>query len=89
MGIPILNHLLPRGLLIGLNVQPHSGTFLHVTLLLGMVARVLSSHPLLTKTLLDMVSWFQLFHQTTLRISVIILAIRYVVSLLNVDTEFP
>ena len=88
-GLPILNNLLPQLLIIGLNFQPPFFTFTHVTSLLGIFASIFSLHYLLTQSLLDLVYRFQVFHSTTLRISVIMLSIHYVVSLLNVDTEFP
>ena len=87
MGLPILNHLLPQGLLEGIDVLP---IFLNLcaSLVLDMVASRLASHPILTQIILDLFSRLQVFHQKTLRIYVIILAIHYVVSLLNVDIEF-
>ena len=89
MGIPILNHLLPQGLLVELVVQPLFVKNLHVPSVLDIVAILLDPHPILTRSLLDMFSAYQVFHQTTLQIFVIILAIHYVVSLLNFDTGFP
>ena len=89
MGLPILNHLLPRGLLVELRFQPPLKTFPRVPLVLDMVASRLDPHPILTQSILDLFSGCIVFHQTTLRISVIILEIHYVVSLLNVDTYFP
>ena len=38
---------------------------------------------------MGVISWFQVFHQKTFRIYVIILAVHYVVSLLDIDTDFP
>ena len=83
-----MNHLIPRGLLIGINVKPLFGKISHVPLVLGMVASILASHPLLTRSILDIFPGANCFienHQTY----VIILAIHYIVSLLNVDTNFP
>ena len=54
MGLPILDHLLPQGILIGQNVQPHFQTFPRVPLELGMVVRILASHPLLSQISLDL-----------------------------------
>ena len=64
-------------------------TFPCVPLLLGMFMSILTSNPILTQSLMDMISKCQVFHRTTLRISVKISSINHVVSLLNVDTEFP
>ena len=89
MGLSILNHFLPIGLLVELNVQLPFLTFPRVTSVTDMVASRLVLHPLLTQSLLDMFFRCQVFHQKTLQISIIILAIHYVVSLLNVDTYFP
>ena len=90
MGLPILNHLLPRVLLVGLDVQPLLLTFLCVPLVLDMVASRLDFHSPLTRNLLGVFSRFQVFHRTTLQLFfVIILEIHYVVSFLNVDTGFP
>ena len=38
---------------------------------------------------MDIFSGYQVFHQKNLQISVIIIAICYVVSLFNIDTDFP
>ena len=67
MGLLILNHLLPRGLLVELDVQPLFLTFICVPLVLDMVASILDLHTLFTRSLLDLFSRCQVFHRTTLR----------------------
>ena len=89
MGLPILNHLLPQGILVELNAQPTFKIFPCVPLVLGMVASRLALYPILTRSLMDMFYRCQVFHKTTPKMYVIILAINYVVSFLNVDTYFP
>ena len=76
MGLPIMNHLIPQGLLAELDVQPLFKTFIRVHLVLDMVASRLASHPLLTPSLLDLFSRCQVFRQTTLLTPEIILAIH-------------
>ena len=89
MGIPVLNHLLFQGLLVGLNFQHPFLTFPSVHLVLDMVAIIFALYPILIRSLLDLFARYQMFHRTTLQISVIILAIHYFVLLSDVDTEFP
>ena len=84
-----MNNLLRQGRIVELNVQPFFLSFSHLPLVQGMVRKILVSRPLLIQSIMDLFSRFQVFHQTTLWISVIILAIYYVVSLLNFDTKFP
>ena len=54
-----------------------------------MVASILVSHPFLILNILDLFSRYQVFHKKTLRISVMVLAINYVVLLSYADIEFP
>ena len=54
-----------------------------------MVMNRLDLHPLLVRSILYLLSGFQVFHRTDLRISVIILVNHYVVSLFYVDITFP
>ena len=56
MELPILNHLLPRGILVELDVQPLFLTLLRVTLVLDIVATILASRPLLNQSLMDLFS---------------------------------
>ena len=58
-------------------------------LVLDMVASRLALHPLLTRILIDLFSRCQVFNLTTLQTLVLISEIHYVMSLLNVDSEFP
>ena len=89
MGISILNHLLPQGLLLELDFQSLFKPFLRVPSVLDMVASILDLHPFKTQSLLDLFFRCQVFHQKTLRIFVITVALHYIMSLLNTDTEFP
>ena len=77
MGIPVLSRLFFQVFLVKLNVQPHFLTFLHVPSVLCMVLNISTSYPILIQSLLDMFFRYQVFHRTTLQISVIILAIHY------------
>ena len=85
----ILNHSLTQGLMIELSAQPPFLSFLHVHLVMGIVVIILASHPFKNQSLPDLFSRCQVFHRTALRISVIFLAIHYVVLLSNVEIEFP
>ena len=89
MGLLITNHLPHQGLLLGINVKNTFRRFPRVPSVLGMVASRLASHYILTRSILYLLSRCQVFHQTTLQISVTMLAIQYVVSLLNIETKFP
>ena len=64
-------------------------TFSCVPSVLDTVASILASHPFLILSLLGTFSRYQVSHQTTLRFSVIILAICYVVLFSYADIEFP
>ena len=84
-----MGYLLPRGILVELNIQPPFWTFTRVHSILGMVASRLGLNHILTQSLLGLFSRCKVFHLTTLRISIIILAVHNVVLLLNIATEFP
>ena len=53
MGLPILIHLLPQGILVGLNFQPPFWKFTRLPLVLVMVANMLALNPYLTGSILD------------------------------------
>ena len=89
MGLPILNRLLPQGLLVEQAGQPPFSTFLRIHPVLDMVAIRLALHPILTQILLDQFSRCQVFHRKNRQISIIIVTIHYVLSFFNVDTDFP
>ena len=84
-----MNHLLPQVLLVGLNIEPRFLILPRVSSVMDMVASVLASHTILIRSLLDILSWYQLFHRTTLFISVIFPSMNYFVLLPYVDIEFP
>ena len=89
MGLPYLNHFIPQGLLVGLNIQPPFLKFPPLPLVMDMVANISTLHTLLIWGLLDLFTRYQVFHQKTLLISVIILEIHYFVLFSDVDIEFP
>ena len=89
MVLPILIHYLTQGLLVGINVQPTFGKFPCVPSLQDMGVSIFALCPIPTRSPLDLFSRYQVFHKTTLRIYVIILAINYVMLLSDVDIEFP
>ena len=78
MDLPVMNHFLPQGLLIDINFQPPFWIFPCVPWVMVMVAKKISLRPLLTQSLLDLFSGFQVFHRTTLRFFVIILINHYI-----------
>ena len=89
IGLPVLNHSLFQWLLVGLNVQPPFWTFIHVYLVMDMVASILYLHSLLIRSLLDMFSRCQLFYRTTETILVLILEGHCTVFLSDFVIEFP
>ena len=89
MGIPILNHSLPQGVLVGLKIQPPFWTLLCVPSLLDMVLIILALRTLVNLSLLYISSIYQVIHGTTLKCFVIILAIQYVMLLSDGDFKFP
>ena len=66
MVLPILNHFIVQGLLIGTNVQSPFGTFLCIPLVLDMFLSILASYPFLILSLMDLFSRCQVFHKKTL-----------------------
>ena len=84
----IINHYLPQGILLGLNVQPPFWKFPFVPSVLDMVLNILASHHILTRNLLDLFFRYQVFYQTTIRIYVIVLETRHVVFLSDVEIAF-
>ena len=60
----------------------------HVPLILGIVSNISASRPILIRSLTDLFSRYQSFHQTNLQFLVAILGIHYVVFLSNVGIGF-
>ena len=88
MGIPILDRSLVQGLLTGLNIEPPFSKFTSVPLVPNMVLNVAALWVLLIRNLLDLLSRYQVLHQTTIQIFVTTEVIHYIVLLLSVGVYF-